>query len=309
MNELANIRTDSYENLARAMGIATDRKIPKKTSNLNRLRIWHSPVMGQVEVNGKLSNVEIIEGGSYRLELVHEDGSEFIYAKTMTLRPFMQRFMLRRYVANMGAKEGQPKGSFHRTIMADSLNMDLKDNTGKFNCGKPSGYVEDFKALSPDMQDLIRQIKRVRVIFGTVSLEDAVDQNGQPVGDKVTAAYPFIWEIDNKDAFKTLGDRFAEYSAKSKLPLQYVLHFDNTIENPLPNGSKFYTPTAKVDFSEEFEITEEDEKLFHDFNDFIKNFNDYICKQWEEKVQTEQKNPSAADVETVEDFIDIDVDK
>ena len=77
----------------------------------------------------------------------------------------------------------------------------------------------------------------------------------------------------------------------------------------MPNGSKFYTPTAKVDFSEEFEITEEDEKLFHDFNDFIKNFNDYICKQWEEKVQTEQKNPSAADVETVEDFIDIDVDK
>ena len=65
----------------------------------------------------------------------------------------------------------------------------------------------------------------------------------------------------------------------------------------------------EVDFSEEFEITEEDEKLFHDFNDFIKNFNDYICKQWEEKVQTEQKNPSAADVETVEDFIDIDVDK
>ena len=62
-------------------------------------------------MNGKLSNVEIIEGGSYRLELVGEDGSEFIYAKTMTLRPFMQRFMLRRYVANMGAKEGQPKGS------------------------------------------------------------------------------------------------------------------------------------------------------------------------------------------------------
>ena len=45
MNELANIRTDSYENLARAMGIATDRKVPRKTSNLNRLRIWHSPVM------------------------------------------------------------------------------------------------------------------------------------------------------------------------------------------------------------------------------------------------------------------------
>ena len=82
MTELANINTDSYENLARAMGMATD-KPAKRSNTLNRLRIWHSPVMGQVEVNGKLSNVEIIEGGSYRLELVHEDGSEFIYGRTV----------------------------------------------------------------------------------------------------------------------------------------------------------------------------------------------------------------------------------
>ena len=92
------------------------------------------------------------------------------------------------------------------------------------------------------MQDLIRQIKRVRVIFGTVSFEDAVDQNGQPVGDKVTAAYPFIWEIDNKDAFKTLGDRFAEYSSKSKFFLM-VKPFFNTVSSLVESfpggGAKF----------------------------------------------------------------------
>ena len=88
--------------------------------------------------------------------------------------------------------------------MADTLNMDLKDNTGKFNCGKPTGYVKDFKALPSDMQDLIRQIKRVRVVFGTVQLVGAKDANGDDVS---LESLPFIWEIDNKDAYKTVGDR------------------------------------------------------------------------------------------------------
>ena len=307
MSEIANINTDSYETLARAMGMSTEKKTPKKTSTLNRLRIWHSPVMGKAEVNGKLSNIEVIEGGAYRLEIVKEDSSSFLYSKKITIRPFMQRFMLKRYVANSSAKNGEPKGSFHRTIMADSLNGDLKDNTGRFNCGKPSGYVEDFQALPADMQDLIRQIKRVRVVFGTVSMDNPVDEKGISIED--TSEFPFIWEIDNKDAFKILGDRFAEFTSKSKLPINHVIHLNGTNENPLPNGSKFYTPMAEVDFSESFEITENDQKLFTDFNDFIKSFNDYIFKQWDEKVQTRQGAVSQDEMKTVEEFIDIDSDE
>ena len=51
MTELANINTDSYENLARAMGMATD-KPAKRSNTLNRLRIWHSPIMGKADING-----------------------------------------------------------------------------------------------------------------------------------------------------------------------------------------------------------------------------------------------------------------
>ena len=54
MTELANIRTDSYADLARAMGMAAENVATTKKSNtLNRLRIWHSPVMGQAEIYGK----------------------------------------------------------------------------------------------------------------------------------------------------------------------------------------------------------------------------------------------------------------
>jgi len=304
MNELININTDSYADLAKAMGIATEVSAkPKKSGNLNRLRIWHSPMMGQAEVNGKMANVEVIEGGAYRLEVVEESGSTFYYAKNISIRPFMQRFMLRRYIANLGAKAGEPKGTFHRTIMSDNLNGDLKDNTGRFNCGKPSGYIEDFKALAPDMQDLIRQIKRVRVIFGIVTLDEPTNEKGEAValGD-----VPFIWEIDNKDAFKTLGEQFNSYVKKSRLPIQHLIHLNGTKANELPNGSHFYTPIAEVDFGESFDVTEADQKLFGDFIEWIKNFNDYICKEWEEKVETRQNPITPEEVETVESFIDIE---
>ena len=304
MNELININTDSYADLAKAMGIATEVSAkPKKSGNLNRLRIWHSPMMGQAEVNGKMANVEVIEGGAYRLEVVEESGSTFYYAKNISIRPFMQRFMLRRYIANLGAKAGEPKGMFHRTIMSDNLNGDLKDNTGRFNCGKPSGYIEDFKALAPDMQDLIRQIKRVRVIFGIVTLDEPTNEKGEAValGD-----VPFIWEIDNKDAFKTLGEQFTSYVKKSRLPIQHLIHLNGTKANELPNGSHFYTPIAEVDFGESFDVTEADQKLFGDFIEWIKNFNDYICKEWEEKVETRQNPITPEEVETVESFIDIE---
>ena len=37
----------------------------KKSSTLARLRINHSPLMGQSEINGKSVNVEVVEGGTY----------------------------------------------------------------------------------------------------------------------------------------------------------------------------------------------------------------------------------------------------
>ena len=172
MSDLVTINTDNYAVMAKAMGIAGATVGTKTSNNLNRLRIWHSPIMGEEKVGNKLKKVEVVEGGVYRLELVDDDTSTYYYAKTATVRPFMQRYMLKRYESFSNVKEGDPKGTFHKTIMSDNLNTDLKDNKGNFNCGKPAGYIKDFKALPVHMQDLIKQTKRVRVVFGTIKLND-----------------------------------------------------------------------------------------------------------------------------------------
>jgi len=201
-NNLVTIDTNNYEAMAKAMGIAgegTKSSDTKKTQQLPRFRISHSPIMGETKMNGKNVNVEIVEGGTYKLEI--PDGETY-YSKTASIRPFMQRFMYKRFVKNMNAKMGEPMGVYHKTVMADSLNLDLKDNQGGFNCGKPAGYIQDFKALPEKTQDLIKQIKRVRVIFGLVDLLEPCNDKGESVAFKST---PFIWEVDNRDAFKTVG--------------------------------------------------------------------------------------------------------
>jgi 6-pyruvoyl-tetrahydropterin synthase len=53
-------------------------------------------------------------------------------------------------------------------------------------------------------------------------------------------------------------------------------------------------------------MTEEDQKMFRDFNDFVKNFNDYICREWDNRVQNRQGEVSKEDIQTVEEFIDIE---
>ena len=70
MNDIMNINTDNYAVMAKAMGFASEnKKSSAKAVILPRFRIWHQPIMGQAKVNGKTSNVEVVEGGSYRLEI------------------------------------------------------------------------------------------------------------------------------------------------------------------------------------------------------------------------------------------------
>ena len=168
---ITTIDTDNYAVMAKAMGMVSESDTKKKSSTLARLRINHSPLMGQSEINGKSVNVEVVEGGTYKLQI--PDGATF-YSTTASVRPFLQRYMYKRFV--MGS--GDTPNKYIKTVMNDNLNVDLKDNDGGFNCGKPAGFIQDFKALDQSTQDLIKQIKRVRVIFGTIDMKDAVDSNG-----------------------------------------------------------------------------------------------------------------------------------
>ena len=292
-NQVATLNTGNFAEMAKAMGMSSDMDADSrsKSSTLPRLRIWNQPVMGQAEVKGKMKNMEVIPAGMYRLQLPDDT---HIYAESVKLRVFVQRFMYKRYDSN--------NNMYIKTLMAEDLKGDLKDNTGLLNCGKPAGYIKDFQALPEDTKSLIKQIKRVRVILGEAELVNPVDGEGNEKTDM--EVQPFIWEIDNRDAFKTMGEPFTQMAKQRRLPVQHWVTCGSE-ERSIPTGAKFYLPVPNVDLTTSIDLTDADQTKFSDFIEWINNYNEYIVSAWNEK-RTEKIE--AEDESLVEDFIDIDAD-
>ena len=288
MNQVA-INTN-FSDMAKLMGMSVDNQQSEKASTLARLRISHAPIMGEAEVNGKTKKVEVVEGGTYRLEI--PDGPTY-YSSKAVIRPFVQRFMYKRFVKGNDSTPNR----YIKTVMADNLNIDLKDNDGGFNCGKPAGYIQDFKALPESMQELIKQIKRVRVVFGTVELVDPVDAAGKAVDLSST---PFIWEVENRDAFKSIGALFTKLGKMRRLPPQHTFTA-TTAEQSLPNGSSFYLPETALDLQTTLELDDATQETLGNFLAWVTNYNEYISNAWDENAHKHED----VDKEGVEEFIDI----
>ena len=297
MTELTTIDQNNYAVMAKAMGIAKESGGKTKSSSLARLRINHTPVMGTAEVNGKNVNMEVIEGGTYKLEI--PDGPTY-YASSVKIRAFLQRFMYKRFV--MGGANSPNR--FVKSLMTDDAKMesDLKDNDGGFNCGKPAGYIQDFKSLPEKTQELIKQIKRVRVVLGTVELVNATDASGNPVEVDET---PFIWEVDNRDAFKNVGGAFTQLAKMKRLPVQHLITA-NTEERKIPTGAVFYLPVVSLDVTKTLDLTDKEQGMFGDFMQWVNNYNEYIINAWAEKANSHDDEDDEA---IVDGIVDIEVEE
>ena len=289
MNEITTIDTNNYAEAAKAMGIANEVSVQKKQGIfLARLRIQHSAILGTDTIK--------VKGGTYKLEI--PDGPTY-YAESAVVRPFMQRFMYKKFVMATGTSPNR----YVKTVMADSLNMDLKDNDGGFNCGKPSGWIEDFKALPDATKELIRSIKRVRVVIGIVELTNPKDAEGNPVD---VAATPFIWEVENRDAFKTVGGVFTQLAKMKRLPVQHSVTL-NTEERKLPNGNSFYLPVTSLDVTNVIELTQDDQEKFGEFMSWVQNYNEYIINAYTEKAA--EKDDELLDDIGVADVVDVEFEE
>ena len=292
MNQVTTtIDTNNFAAMAQAMGMnAESTNKASKASTLARLRIHHTPIMGQEEIKGKMKNIEVIAGGAYKLEI--PDGPTY-YAEGVTIRPFLQRFMYKKFIKG----NENTANRFLKTVMGNDLNNDMKDNEGGFNCGKPAGFIQDWAALPETMKELIKSIKRVRALFGTVELVNPTDDKGTPVSVDAT---PFIWEIDNRDAFKTMGEQFNKLTKMRRLPPQHNMSC-TTREVPLPNGSSFFVPEADLDLGTTLEMDNSAQEVFASFIAWIENYNTYILNSWNENMHKKED----VNTDIIEEFVDI----
>jgi hypothetical protein len=288
MSELTVIDSNNYAAVAQMLGMSSDTN--DNTSTLARIKIHSQPIKGKAEVNGKMMNVDIVSAGSFFMADVE---GKTIYAEKIKMRMFMQRFMYQKYDPN--AK------NYVKTVMSENLKIDLKDNYGGFNCGKPSGYIKDFDALSKDKQDLIRSIKRTRSTYGTVTFIDAKDEEGNAAE---LENVPFVFDISQKEGFKNFADVTAKFAQHRRLPIMHDI-IVSTAERTGPNGP-YYIPVCEADLNTTHEITDEDQSLLRDFQAVIENHNRWVLSEWEQK---NVQKATEEEKELAESFVDIDVEE
>ena len=289
MSEVA-LNQVSQEELMRLTGMANETGGGGSKNTLPRLRMWHTPLMGVVDIDGKKKKMEVVEAGQYRLE--QPDGT-FAYAPEANVRLFMQSFMYKRYISD-------PANSrYVKTLMSDNLNVDLKDTDGGFNCGKPAGFIEDWNSVPDKMKDLIKSVKRVRVLFGEIDMVGAVNEKGDPIDVKTS---PFIWEVDNREAFKTFGDAFKEIVKRNRSFIQFSINVTG-LEREMNNGQSYFVPKVDVDYSSDLAITEHVLDMHRNSSEWITQYNDYINSEFTAKAV---ETLNSADEGLVNEFIDVE---
>ena len=288
--ELA-IATERGQSMAELMGVSTSASTNMEPS-IARINMLHQPIMGEVDFNGKKIKTEVVPTGAFTFT----KGDTKVYSSGVTVRVFAQRSQWQRWNGETEEME--------KSVLSNSLNGDLKDSIGGFNLGRPSGYVEDFNALPQATKDLMRSVKRVKIFFGTVTLDNPVDDKGEPVEGDFTDV-PFVMDVKNRDSLKSIDGVLGKLQRNNKLPIMSTIKLIG-VEDSIPTGAKFGKIEASL--GSDVELTPEDNDTLKDFIELIEYMNGKILDLHHERAVNTMSSEDIAVVTDIinNDFVDVD---
>jgi len=283
--------TTDGRSIAEMMGLSKGSS--GKRSMLARFSQIHSPLKGDMEINGKAVRVDVVPAGAYKL-LQSDD--KVAYAVSPKIRIYAQRMQWTRWDSN--------ENTMIKTVLVNNLTGDLKDNTGGFNAGRPSGYVEDFKSLPKATQELMRNTKRTKVVFGTVVMQGATDEQGNAIDDAslTTQEIPFVLDVKSRGSITAVDDIMKSIDRKNVLPLQYFLNMGAEMHS-MPNGSEY--ATFDITLGDKVDLVEADKDILDGFMEWISGMNNYINDTHNEK--SGSSGLSATEESIINDIIDVEV--
>ena len=270
--------------LAEAMGISTGGGGSTTQSSLARVNQVHSAL---TVTDAEGDDVIKVPVGAYKVTL--PDG-EVVYSKTISTRIFSQRRQWQKWDAEAKA--------MHKTLLAANLNADLKDTTGRFNLGRPSGYIKDFQSLPEEMKTIIRSVKRVRVMLGVLKLDKPTDDMGNAING-MDAEMPFVMDVKNNESMKAMDAAINQIISKKLTPVEHTLKLGSA-KRDLPSGGKYAIIVPSL--GEQVPYGSDDSTILQDFIDWIKGTN-----TWIEGKHTEASDGrlSAADAEMVGSIVEV----
>lgn len=275
------------QSLAEAMGLSMPTSQAKSSKSVDRVSQVHSPIMGEVEFNGKKIKTEVVPTGAFKMQ----NGEDVVYSTSLTMRIFAMRQQWQRWNGESGEME--------KSVMANSLSGDLQDSIGGFNLGRPSGYIEDFNALPEATKQLMRTVKRVKIYMGVLTLDNPVTALGEPanVGSNFTDI-PFIMDVKNRDSIKSIDSVVDAITRANMLPIMSEIKLTG-VEDSIPTGATFGKITAAQ--GDKVELSEGDQSTLDNFFDFIEMANGRILDLHHER---NDKSLSPEDAKVVNGIID-----
>lgn len=290
--ELA-VAAERGQSMAELMGVSAGGGSSESTPSISRVGMIHQPVMGEVDFNGKSIKTEVLPIGTFTLK----KGDDIIYSHSITLRIFAQRNQWQRW--NSASEE------MEKSVLSNSLNGDLKDSVGGFNLGRPSGYIEDFQALPDAMKQVIRSVKRVVVYFGTVTLNNPTDAEGNPLNIMEYTDVPVVMDVKNRDSLKSINGVLGSLKSKNLLPIMSTIKLSG-VEDSIPTGATFGKISAAL--GDKVDISDHDNDTLRDFVELIEYMNGKVLDLHNERNDDALSTEDASMVKDIidNDFVDVD---
>ncbi len=275
MENAVALKVDNM-NLSDAMGFSS----PATQSQSSLRRITGTVIQEVVE--GKVASSPVFK-------ITSDD--DVVYAKEVEVRLFAERQKWQRW-------DSENK-TMQKSVMSNSLNVDLKDTLGTFNLGRPSGYIKDFQALPKDQQDLIRSVSRVKVMMGKAKLVGAFYEGGEPATG-YDDEFDFVMDVKNRDSLKYIDAVVGKLMKKKISPAEHTIALLGETRS-LPNGNPYMVTNASL--SEFVGLTDGDNETLQNFLDYIDSSNDYVISKWaENNVET----LSSSDQDIVTNIVDVE---
>ena len=276
MNNAVALKVDNM-NLTDAMGFSTP---AVSQSSLSRIT---GTVIQEVE-DGKVVQTPVFK--------ITSDDDSYL-ARSVEVRLFAERQKWQQW-------DSENK-TMQKSVLSNSLNIDLKDTLGTFNLGRPSGYIKDFQALPKDQQDLIRSVNRVKVMMGMVKVVDPFYEGGGTPSN-VDEEFAFVMDVKNRDSLKFIDGTVGKLIKKKISPAEHRITLLGETRT-LPNGNPYMVTNASL--GEFVGLSDGDNEILQNFLDYVESSNEYVTTKWaEENVETisPQDQDIVTNIVDVEDF-------
>ncbi len=277
--ELA-VATERGKSMAELMGVSTQPST-SATPTFARVNLLSSAIMG---TNEKGKKEEIVSTGSFALTL----GEETVYAQSVVMRIFATRERWQRWNNDTGKME--------KTVLANSVwQGDYKDNLGGMNLGRKPGFTskEEYQALPQHIKD----INRIKVIFGTINLIDPINADGT-AKTGLPSDIPFVFDLKNTPSIKSIQGVLNTMAKENMLPPMAMIRMDG-----------YEASNDKNSWGQISALLDSKVNLQDSDNDTLKNFLEVIelqnAKILEEHYAANKDGPDA-DAKVVNEILDND---